>query len=69
VSYAEKDTGENAYIMTDGKRFSQCVMMGIEMHTVNTHPYESQLPSGKLYMRFIFAIRCRLFEKYFLSVI
>jgi hypothetical protein len=69
VSYAEKDTGENVYIMTSGRQFSQCVMMGIEMLNVNIRPSESQLSSGKLYTRFIFAIRCRLFEKYFLSVI
>ena len=69
VNYAEKDTGENVYIMTNGRHFSRCVMMGIEMLNVNIRPSESQLPSGKLCTRFIFAIICQLFEKYFSSVI
>jgi hypothetical protein len=69
LSYADKDTGENIYLMADGEQLSECVMMGIEMFDVNIHSSEFQLPSGKLYTRFIFTIRCRLFEKYLLSVI
>ncbi len=69
VSYVEKDTCKNIHVMTNGEHFSECVMMGIEMLNVNIHPPEPQLPSGKLYTRIIFAIRCQLFEKYLFSAI
>jgi hypothetical protein len=69
VSCADKHTGENIYVLTDGQRLSEYVTMGIEMFDVTIHPPVSHLPSGKFYTIFIFAIRCRLFQKYLLFVI
>ena len=54
VSYPDKCTGENIYIVVNGQRLSDYVMIGIEVFDVIVHPSASRLPAGKLYITFIF---------------